>query len=147
MMALADKTSRISVSLPESLLAEYDQLISECGFDNRSKAISELISQRITEYRQETEQGIMAGTINLVYDRSVNGVQKKIDDLQYQYIDEVISALNVNLTRNKILSVILVQGPAKQLKMIANDMINLRGVITGRLLVSSAIMPQVHPLP
>ena len=68
-------------------------------------------------------------------------------DLQFQYIDEVISNLNVNLTHTNTLSIILVQGPADKLNQIADQMITLRGVVYGKLLLNSYIIPPIHPLP
>lgn len=139
--------SRISISLPEGLLHELDGMVAERGFESRSQAIADMINQQLTEHRKELGQDIMAGTINLVYDHSIPGVQKHLADLQHTYIDEVISALNVNLIQNRTLSVLLVQGPARKLKMITDRMITCRGVVTGKLLMSTAIIPQLHPLP
>ena len=139
--------ARISVSLPEKLLSQLDSMVAERGFESRSQAIADMINQQLTEHRQELGQDIMAGTINLVYDHSIPGVQKHLADLQHEYIAEVISALNVNLKHSNTLSVMLVQGPASKLKMIADRMITCRGIISGKLLMSAAIMPQLHPLP
>jgi CopG family nickel-responsive transcriptional regulator len=139
--------ARISISLPEGLLHQLDGMVAERGFESRSQAIADMIHQQVTEHREELGQDIMAGTINLVFDHSIPGVQKHLADLQHEYIDEVISALNVNLIQNRTLSVILVQGPVSKLKMIADRMITCRGVNTGKLLMSTAIIPQVHPLP
>jgi len=139
--------ARISISLPEGLLHQLDGMVAERGFESRSQAIADMIHQQVTEHREELGQDIMAGTINLVFDHSIPGVQKHLADLQHEYIDEVISALNVNLIQNRTLSVILVQGPARKLNLIADRMITCRGVITGKLLMSTAIIPQVHPLP
>lgn len=139
--------ARISISLPEHLLFQLDNMVTERGFESRSQAISDMINQQLTEHQEELGQNIMAGTINLVYDHSIPGVQKHLADLQHEYIDEVVSALNVNLVQNRTMSVLLVQGPAKKLKMISDRMITCRGVITGKLLMSTSIIPQVHPLP
>ena len=139
--------ARISVSLPETLLNQLDSMVVERGFDSRSQAIADMIHQQLTEHRKDLGQGIMAGTINLVYDHSIPGVQKQLADLQHKYLAEVISALNVNLKHDSTLSVMLVQGPASKLKMIADRMITCRGVVTGKLLMSTAIIPQLHPLP
>lgn len=142
-----DKLVRISISLPESLLTEFDDMVEQKLFDSRSQAVSDMIHQSLAEYRKDVGGEVMAGTINLVYDHSVPNLQKVLADLQYQYLDEVISSLNVHLTHNKTMSVVLVQGPGKKLQKIANEVISRRGVITGRLLLSAAILPQVHPLP
>ena len=139
--------SRISVSLPEHLVSQLDQMVMQRGFESRSQAIAEMINLQLAEHRKELGQDIMAGTINLVYDHSVPGLQKQLRELQHEYIDEVISSLNVNLVHSQTLEVILVQGPALRLDTIANRMIACRGVISGKLLMSAAILPQVHPLP
>lgn len=139
--------ARISISLPEELLKQLDSMVEERGFESRSQAITDMIHQQLIEHRKNLGEDIMAGTINLVYDHSISGVQKQLADLQHEYIAEVVSALNVNLKHNSTLSVILVQGPASKLKMIADRMTTCRGVITGKLLMSTAIIPQLHPLP
>ena len=139
--------SRISVSLPEDLLQQFDDMVKMRGFDSRSQAICDMIAHQINEYRQELGQDVMTGTVNLVYDHSVPGLQTRLHDLQYKHIDEVISSLNVNLTHTKTMSVILLQGPASQLRLIADRMTTLRGVISGKLLLSSSILPPIHPLP
>lgn len=139
--------SRISISMPERLLRQFDEMVADRGFESRSQAIADMINQQLTEHKEELGHDIMAGTINLVYDYSIPTVQKQLSDLQHQYIDEVISSHNVNLVQRQTLSVILVQGPAARLKLIADCMTACRGVISGRLLMSTAIMPQLHPLP
>jgi len=139
--------SRISISLPEELLLALDNMINERGFENRSQAICDMIAHQVDEHRRDIGQDIMTGTLNLVYDYSVGGLQKKLLDIQHEFVDEVISNLNVNLAQTNTMSVVLLQGPANKLKMIADKMITLRGVITGKLLLSSSIIPPIHPLP
>jgi CopG family nickel-responsive transcriptional regulator len=139
--------SRISISLQEKVLHELDQMVADCGFDSRSQAISEMINRQVAEHKTRFDDAVMVGTINLVFDHSVHGLRKRLTDLQHAYIDEVISSLNVNLVDAQTLEVILVQGPAKKLKMIADQMSSCKGVHTGQLLMSTAIMPPLHPLP
>jgi len=145
--SLRHGVSRISVSLPEHLVTELDQMVMQRGFESRSQAIAAMINAQLTEHKKKLGQNIMAGTINLLYDHSVPGLQKQLRDLQHEYISEVISSLNVNLVHSQTLEIILVQGPASRLETITNRMIACRGVITGKLLMSAAILPQVHPLP
>lgn len=142
-----DKISRISVSLPENLLSQFDQMVQEREYESRSQAIADVLHQSLSSHHGDVGKEIMAGTINLVFDNSFPNLQKMLTDIQLSYIDEVISSLNVNLTGSQTMSVILVQGPGEKLKMIANEMISRRGVVTGQLLLTTAIIPQVHPLP
>ena len=139
--------SRISISLQEKVLNDLDQMVGACGFESRSQAISEMINRDVAEHKTQLDDSVMVGTINLVYDHSVRGLQKKLTDLQHRYIDEIISSLNVNLVDEQTLGVVLVQGPAKKLKLITDKMTSCKGVTTGQLLMSAAIMPPLHPLP
>lgn len=141
------RVSRISVSLPENLALQFDQMVDEKGYESRSRAMADMIHQQLVEHRQDVGEEIMAGTINLIYDYSVPGLQRQLSDLMHEFIDEVISVLNVNLEQKKTMAVILVQGPVKKLKLIANKMKTCRGVISGKLLMSAAIIPPLHPLP
>ena len=139
--------SRISISLSEKLLRDMDLLVEQRGFESRSQAMASMIQHQVTEHHCDFGNEVMAGTINLVYDHSTHGLQKLLTDLQHQYINEVISSLHVYLMDTKTMEVILVQGPAAKLKMIADKMEACRGVISGKLQLSTAILPQVHPLP
>lgn len=137
--------SRISVSLPEKLLNELDAMVTSRGYASRSQAINEMLHQFLLEHGQEIGNDVMVGTITLFYDNSVPGLQKQLADLQFQYIDEVISSLHVHLMHNQTMEVLLVQGPAKKLQAISDEMVTRRGVISGRMNLIAALIPQVHP--
>ena len=142
----SNPVARISVSMPEDLLSELDGMVSARGFESRSQAISEMINQQLLEHKRQLGGEVMVGTITLLYDRSVRGLQKDLADLQCDHIAEVISSLHVHLMGQQMMEVILVQGPAATLQRIANAMITLRGVVTGRLQLMAATMPPLHPL-
>ncbi len=137
--------ARISVSMPEDLLAELDGMVSARGFESLSQAIAQMINLQLLEHKRQLGDEVMVGTITLLYDRSVRGLQKELADLQCDHIDEVISSLHVHLMGQQMMEVILVQGPATRLQAIANRMTALRGVVTGRLQLMAATMPPLHP--
>jgi CopG family transcriptional regulator, nickel-responsive regulator len=137
--------SRISMSLPYALLKELDRMVGERGFISRSQAIADMLHRCLIEHKRELGDDIMVGTVTLVYDNSVPGLQKQLADLQSRHIDEVISSLHVHLVRNQTMEVILVQGPAKTLQSIADQLISRRGVISGKMHLVAALIPQLHP--
>jgi CopG family nickel-responsive transcriptional regulator len=137
--------SRISISMPEELLHSLDAMVLSRGFESRSQAVGSMITDQLVEHQRQLGQEVMVGTITLLYDRSVRGLQSQLADLQASHIDEVISSLHVHLMNKQMLEVLLVQGPAARLQMIADAMSTLRGVLTGRLQLMAAAMPPVHP--
>jgi CopG family nickel-responsive transcriptional regulator len=135
--------ARISISLPDVLQLELDAMVQERGYESRSKAISDMLRQSLIEHKRQTSEETLVGTITILYLNSTKGLQEKLADLQYQYLDEVISSLHVNLADKKTMEVMLVQGSAKKVQKIADEMITLRGVVTGKLQLLAALMPPI----
>lgn len=142
--ATGPRVGRISLSLPAALLEELDRMVLARGYASRSQAVSDMVSAALAEHQRRLGNQVMSGTITLHYDRSVRGLQKQLSDIQYQYIDEVISSLHVHLTHEQVMEVILVQGAADKLQHIANELLTRRGVITGQLRLLAAIMPPIQ---
>jgi CopG family nickel-responsive transcriptional regulator len=138
--------NRISISLPDDLHAELDIMVAERGFESRSQAINDMLRQSLVEHKRQTSNEVMVGTITILYNNATRGLQKTLADLQYRYLDEVISSLHVHLMDNQTMEVILVQGPAQTVQAIANAIITLRGVITGKLQLIGAVIPPLHPM-
>jgi CopG family nickel-responsive transcriptional regulator len=124
------KVQRISVSLSESVFCELDQLVAERGWENRSKAISVMVTQSALEHREENGETLMAGTITIVYDESQGNLLQRLAELERRFLD-----------------VLLVQGPARSLQKIADQLLALKGVKTGKLTLTTMLMPPLHPLP
>ena len=144
-IARSRPVSRISISLPEDLLSDLDAMVEARGFATRSHAVNDMLHQFLMEHKNHVGDEVMVGVIALFYNNAVPGLQKKIADLQVRYIDEVISSLHVHLMHNQTMEVILVQGPARKLQMIADEMTSRRGVMSGKMHLIAALIPQVHP--
>ena len=139
------QVSRISISLPRELLADLDGMVGKRGFDSRSQAVNDMVHRGLMEHKHQLGDEVMVGTVTLFYDNSITGLQKALADLQFRYIDEVISSLHVHLMHNQTMEVILVQGPARVLQAIADEMTSRRGVISGKVHLVAALIPQLHP--
>lgn len=137
--------SRISISLPEKLLRDLDRMVKQRGFESRSQAVNEMLHQALLEHKNDVGDDVMVGIIALFYNNAVPGLQKQLADLQVRYIDEVISSLHIHLMNNKTMEVVLVQGPSRALQLIADEMTSRRGVISGKMHLVAALIPQVHP--
>jgi CopG family nickel-responsive transcriptional regulator len=136
--------SRISVSIQPSLLEELDSMVADRGYASRSAAVSDMVNAQLVEYKRKLGNKVMVGSITLHYDRTVPGLQKQIAELQFAHIDEVISSLHVQLSKNQVMEVMLVQGRANRLQKIADELATRRGVISGTLQLLTAIMPPIQ---
>ena len=121
-------------------------MVESRGFDSRSQAINEMLNYQLSEHKRTLGDDVMVGTITLLYDRADPGLQKKLADLQVPQYRRGHQLAARAPHEDQSLEVILVQGPAAKLQEIANEMITLRGIITGRLQLLAAAIPPVHPL-
>ena len=60
------------------------------------------------------------------------------------YIKEVISSQHVLLEDDQSLEVLLVQGPARRLNTLCDDLRKLRGVQQIKLVTTTALLPPLH---
>lgn len=139
----ANNVSRVSISLPESLLQQLDGMVQQRGYESRSQAIAEMIHHGLAAHKRELGHDTMAGTITLLYDHSTLQLQKNLADIQHEHIREVISSLHVHLMHSQTMEVILVQGPARDLQRLADRMITQRGVLSGKLELTTTLIPQL----
>ena len=139
------QVSRISISLPQELLDELDGMVGQRGFESRSQAVNDMVHRALMEHKHQLGDDVMVGIVTLFYDNSAKGLQKALADLQFRHIDEVISSLHVHLMHNQTMEVILVQGPARKLQLIADEMTSRRGVTSGKMHLIAALIPQLHP--
>lgn len=140
-----EKVHRISISLPEELARDLDRVLEERGFQNRSQAIAELVRQELVDHKRRQGDAVMAGTLTLVYDEAVSGLRARLVDIARRHIDEVISSFHVMLEEYHTLELWLVQGPVNRLHRICNEVVACRGVKTGKLTLTSAVLPPLHP--
>ena len=139
--------TRTSISLPPELSHQLDQLVTERGFRNRSQAVREMIHHELGRHAGKKGKRVMAGTITLFYDESKPQLRSKLAAIQRRYIDEVISSQHVLLENNHTMEVLLVQGPSGKLQEIADALVSAKGVTTGGLNLSSAVLPPIHSKP
>jgi len=104
-----------------------------------------MITQAVVEHQEDKGDQIMAGTITLVYDESRGNLLQRLAELERLHVDEVISSHHVQLQDNHRMEVILVQGPALKLKQIADRLIACKGVRSGKLTLTSMLLPPLHP--
>ena len=132
------------MTLPKSTLNQLDGMVQERGFANRSQAVTEIINKEIVAYNSQSGDAVMAGTITLFYAHSRSGLAARLAQIQRDHIAEVISSLHVQLENDHTMEVILVQGPATKLRRIANELTTSKGVKTGHLNLTTAILPPIH---
>jgi len=133
--------ARFSVSLPSDLLDELDDMVVRRKLPNRSHAIAEMAREQLTEHAREEGTKSMAGTISLVYDYRKRNLQRKLADIQHENYLMVVTSTHVHLEHHHSLEVLLVQGPARDLRRLADTLAACKGVKHAKLSLTATAMP------
>lgn len=134
---------RFSISLPAGLAAELGERVGARGFKNRSHAIAEMVRAQLSELRVESDAGSTAGTISLIYDYRKRNLQATLSAIQHKYYLLIVSSMHVHLEQHQYLEVLLVQGPPRQVRELANELITCKGVRHGKLQLTAVGIPPI----
>lgn len=127
---------RFTVSMEEELLEDFDRLIEERGYQNRSEAVRDLIRSGFVEDEWAGDKKVM-GVISLVYDHHQHQLQEKVTELQHNFHNLIVSTTHVHMDHHNCLEVIIVSGKGADVRALADALIALRGVRNGNLAMSS----------
>ncbi len=128
-MAPTKGVTRFSVSLPPTLVYEFDEAWRSTGYENRSKAAHDAFRAFITENKWTREEGEeIAGTITLLYYPDKPGLLNHIVEAQHKFENVVLSSMHLHLTGNKCMEIIAVRGKAADVKRLSQELATRKGV-------------------
>jgi CopG family nickel-responsive transcriptional regulator len=130
-------TVRFGISLDEKLLENFDQLIEQKSYMNRSEAIRDLIRASLVEERLGSENQEAVGTVTLVYNHHVRDLSDKLTEHQHSHHEQIVSSLHVHLDAHNCLEVLIIRGEVSAIKKIANELIGVKGVKHGKLVLTT----------
>ncbi len=130
--------SRFGVSVDDDLLQSFDQLINGQGYENRSEALRDLMRDALVKSRLENspEESEALGSLTLVYDHHASELNDKMNELQHDHHDLVVSVLHVHVSHDDCMEVIVLRGAVREIRSLADGLLSLKGVKHGRLFVT-----------
>lgn len=131
------ETIRFGISIDAKLLGDFDRHIDGKGYANRSEAVRDLIRASLIEEKWGDTDKEMVGTVTLVYNHHVHDLADKLTEQQHAYHHQIISALHVHLDAHNCLEVLVVRGKSGEIKKIADELIGVKGVKHGKLVMTS----------
>jgi CopG family nickel-responsive transcriptional regulator len=133
-----DPLVRFSVAIGGELLRKFDQYRELHRHPNRSEAVRGLMRAALIEETITRAESEAMGVVTLIYDHHVPRIARRLTDLQHHHLEQVVTTTHVHLDEERCLEVILLRGPARQIRNLADDLIGTKGVETGRLVLASA---------
>lgn len=129
--------ARIGVSLESGLLQQFDEVISQKGYNNRSEAIRDLIRDQLVGVQVDQNRTVV-GSLTIVYDHHKPNLTEKLVEEQHRLGGKVLSAMHLHLDHHNCLEVVVIKGRSSDVRDFANRILSLRGVNHGQLVVTSA---------
>lgn len=147
---LADM-QRYTISLEDSLAAQFDEWISRHRYQNRSEAVRDLLRDRLGREALDDapSSGQCVACVAYVYDHHSRELGRRLADGQHQHHDLTVSTLHVHLDAEQCFEVALLRGEPEQVRAQAESLVAERGVRHGKVHVVpiAAPKPEAHSHP
>lgn len=130
---------RFGVSVEDELLRSFDKLIAGQGYANRSEALRDLMRDALVKSSIENpanDNDEVVGSLALVYDHHARDLSDKMNDLQHEYYNLIVSVLHVHISHDDCMEVIVLRGDIKNIRSVAESLLSLKGVKHGKLFVT-----------
>jgi len=125
---------RFTISLDEKLASEFDRLIRERGYLNRSEAVRDMLRGKLDTLRLEDQQApFCVASLSYVYNHHERDLAERLTELQHDHHDLVVASTHVHLDHDNCLETVMLRGKTDVVRRFADAMIAERGVRHGQI--------------
>ena len=125
---------RITISLGAELAAEFDRLIADRGYRNRSEAVRDLLRAHLEQARQERGGAKhCVASLSYVYNHHERDLAERLTALQHEQHDLAVATLHAHLDHENCLESVILRGPTAAVRSFADALVAERGVRHGQL--------------
>jgi CopG family nickel-responsive transcriptional regulator len=125
---------RFTISLDNKLATEFDQLIGERGYLNRSEALRDMLRNKLNTLRlQDAQAPNCVASLSYVYNHHVRDLAERLTELQHHHHDLVVASTHVHLDHDNCLETVLLRGATEMVRRFADALIAERGVRHGQI--------------
>lgn len=125
---------RFTISLDEKLASEFDRLIRERGYLNRSEAVRDMLRGKLDTLRlQERQAPFCVASLSYVYNHHERDLAERLTGLQHDHHDLVVASTHVHLDHENCLETVMLRGKTEVVRRFADALIAERGVRHGQV--------------
>jgi len=125
---------RFTISLDDQLAAEFDRLIAERGYDNRSEAVRDILRGHLDRLREARDaDGPCVANLSYVYNHHERELAERLTQLQHEHHDLTLSTMHAHLDHDHCIESVILKGPARAVRRFAGALAAERGVRHGQL--------------
>lgn len=125
---------RFTISLDEGLASEFDKLIRERGYQNRSEAVRDMLRGQLSSLHvQEDKSRFCVANLSYVYNHHERDLAERLTVIQHQHHDLVVASTHVHLDHDDCLETVMLRGATQAVRQFSDALIAERGVRHGQL--------------
>ncbi|EPY02352.1 nickel-responsive transcriptional regulator NikR [Magnetospirillum fulvum] len=125
---------RFTVSLDETLLAQFDDYIHRRGYDNRSEAVRDVLRQVLENERlADADSGQCIACLSYIYNHNERDLSRRLVQASHAHHDLTHSTLHLHLDHENCMEVSILQGATASVRRFADAIMAETGVRHGAL--------------
>ena len=132
------KVVRFGVAMDEDLRNRFDTFVARRGMAaNRSEAVRDLVRDALVDAEWEGSPDEVVGTVTMVFAHHASDLSDKLDALQHAHHKRIVASMHVHLDARNCLEVVIMRGPARHVRDIADGLLGTKGVKHGKLVMTT----------
>ena len=136
---------RFTISLDDKLAHEFDALIAERGYANRSEAVRDLLRGELERtQRRKGAAGDCIACLSYVFNHHEHDLAERITSLQHEHHELTISTMHAHLDHDHCLETVILRGEAAAVQQFADRVCAERGVHHGNVNLIGVKVHQPH---
>ncbi|HJW03009.1 MAG TPA: nickel-responsive transcriptional regulator NikR [Azospira sp.] len=136
---------RITISLDADLAREFDALMADRGYTNRSEAVRDLLRAQLEAWRLDRDEAAhCVANLSYVYNHHERELAERLTGLQHDHHDLTVASLHAHLDHEHCIESAILRGPTREVRRFAEALMAERGVRHGKLNLVAAELDQPH---
>jgi CopG family nickel-responsive transcriptional regulator len=133
---------RITISLDDETARALDAHVARRGYGNRSEAVRDLVREAASRDEAGAQGGRCIGVLSYLFDHERRDLARKLVHTHHDHHALNLSTLHLHLDAKRCLEVAVLQGSARQLRAVADQVSAERGVRLGDLRLIAEPAPE-----
>jgi CopG family transcriptional regulator, nickel-responsive regulator len=125
---------RFTISIDDELAHEFDRLIDERGYSNRSEAVRDILRAHLDRLREASDaESHCVANLSYVYNHHERDLSERLTSLQHEHHDLTVSTMHAHLDHDNCIESVILKGRSSDVRRFADAISAERGVRHGYL--------------
>jgi CopG family nickel-responsive transcriptional regulator len=115
-------------------IRQFDELIAQKGYQNRSEAVRDMLRHELESARLERQEAPhCVASLSYVYSHHARDLTERLTELQHQHHHIVMSSMHVHLDHDNCMETVILRGATSDVSKFANELMAVREVRHGKV--------------